>query len=177
MGNWSSRRSDHETELAVEEPEPEINKDELLAEMKRYIDERVRESQESAQHARKELEDRSKHYENEYELLYKKHEELIQKMETKNTSSKISEKAIDAFVKTMMDDPKTNIKGFPDAIESALYKKALKTIMYALAHTADVTSLRFMGHKISITIEPEEPASVPQTQPQSQVLQHVLQHH
>jgi hypothetical protein len=149
MGIMSSRRENVQPEVVEQ---PKIDKDELLAEMKQYIDERVSESQE----ANRELEVKSEHYKLEYEKLYQKHEALIQEMEMKNTKSKISEKAIDAFVQTMMDDPKTNIRGFPDAIESALYKKALKTIMYAVAHTADVTSLRFMGHKISITIEPEE---------------------
>lgn len=139
-------------EAAEEESEEKFSKDDLIEEIKKYIDEKVGDLKE---HSRA-LEVSSDHYKTEYEKLYQKHEALIQEMELKNTSSKISEKAIDSFVKTMMDDPKTNIRGFPDAIESALYKKALKTIMYAIAHAADVTSLHFMGHKISIAIEPEE---------------------
>ena len=174
MGLTNSKPS---ADTPVEEPqledEPQYNQEELFEQIKEYIDERLKPLQ---QHSR-ELEGRAKeletysrgleahshtletenmHYKSEYEQLYQKHEALIQKMELASTHSKISEKAIDDFVKTLMSDPKTNIRGFPDAIESALYKKALKTIMYAVAHTVEVTSLRFMGHKIRITIEPEE---------------------
>ena len=157
MGGMCSKgmiKVDEPHELAPAEPQEEtfIDKEELLNEIKKYIDDRIDKGQENNRSLKAETD----HYKEEYEKLYQKHEALIQEMSLHSTRSKISEKAIDAFVKTMMDDPKTNIRGFPDSIESALYKKALKTIMYAFAHTADVTSLRFMGHKISITIEPEE---------------------
>jgi len=161
-GLWSKEEED-----AIFYESEEINKEDFINEIRKYIDDRLEDAQQNAKEIlekvndeNKELETQNNHYRTEYERLYQKHEALIQEMEMRNTRSKISENAINAFVKTMMDDPKTNIRGFPDAIESALYKKALKTIMYAVAHTADVTSLHFMGHKISITIEPEEETSL-----------------
>lgn len=90
-----------------------------------------------------------------YDDLYAKHEALLNaRGSISNLESQISDEAIDRFVKTLIDDPKTNIYGFPDVVESAVYRNVLKTMLHAVAHVTNDSNVLFLGHKIRIVIEP-----------------------
>ncbi len=92
-----------------------------------------------------------------YNELYAKHEKLLQASSSvQPVQSQISDEAIDSFVKKLLADPKTNIYGFPDVVEGAVYRNVLKTMLHAVAHISDDSSILFLGHKIRITIEPVE---------------------
>lgn len=94
-------------------------------------------------------------YKRAYDDLYKRHEELLQSS-TKVTvvKKKISDEAIDVFVKTLLTDPEINVHGLPDVVERVLYRKVLKIILGTLGHVADNAEIEFIGHKITIGIEP-----------------------
>lgn len=97
-----------------------------------------------------------------FDDLYAKHERLLQTSTTvQPVHSQISDEAIDSFVKKLIDDPKTNIYGFPDVVESAVYRNVLKTMLHAVAHISDDSSILFLGHRIRITIEPADAVVTP----------------
>ncbi|HMP32243.1 MAG TPA: hypothetical protein PKD85_21730 [Saprospiraceae bacterium] len=94
----------------------------------------------------------------EFENLKRNHEMLIAEKEKQVhiPDSIISDKAIGAFVQKLIDDPNTNIYGFPDKMEKALYNKLLKTILHAVAHISDESAILLFGHRIRIVIQPLE---------------------
>ena len=92
----------------------------------------------------------------EFENLRRKHEALIERQgkDLHIPKSVISDKCIDGFVQKLIDDPNTNIYGFPDSMEKALYNKLLKTILHAVAHISDESAILLFGHQIRILIQP-----------------------
>lgn len=94
-----------------------------------------------------------------YDDLYAKYNVLlskIAKIPTPQTESRISDAAVDQYVKTIVADPKLNIYAIPDAIEGAVYRNVLKLMLHSIAHTTDATGLVFIGHKIRLVLEPLE---------------------
>ena len=89
-----------------------------------------------------------------YDELYAKHSLLLQQRPLQAVTSKISDAAVDGFVKELLADPNINIYALPDALEGALYRNILKTILHAMAHATDATGVILLGHKIKIVIEP-----------------------
>lgn len=125
-----------------------LEKQMIVSELKDYVDERLNKTTEKQ---RRELE----RCREAYDILYTKYDKLLTaRTAVEVVKSKISDEAIDSFVTQMMADPHTNMYGFPDVVESAIYRKLLKTTLGAVAHAADSTEIRFMGHKITFTIEP-----------------------
>ena len=96
-----------------------------------------------------------------YDELYAKYNILLSKIAKINPGtdpieSRISDEAVDQYVKTVVADPKLNIYAIPDAIEGALYRNVLKLMLHSIAHATDATSLVFIGHKVRLVMEPLE---------------------
>jgi hypothetical protein len=124
--------------------------------IKKYIDESIRESIKEAIHEikhREVIKDDDGENNEEFENLKKKHEALLGRS-SDIPKSVISDKAIGSFVQKLIDDPDTNIYGFPDRMEKALYNKLLKTILHAVAHVSDESAILLFGHRIRIMIQP-----------------------
>lgn len=116
--------------------------------IKEYIDESIKES------LLQNIKDNSDGKNNEeFENLKKKHEALLGRS-ADIPKSVISDEAIGSFVQKLIDDPDTNIYGFPDRMEKALYNKLLKTILHAVAHISDESAILLFGHRIRIMIQP-----------------------
>lgn len=125
----------------------------ILEEAKRYTDEKLAEKSKSKEE--KSSNDVSLASKDAYDSLYAKHEALLNTREPiRDVQSRISDEAIDKFVKTLIEDPKTNIYGFPDVVEGAVYRNVLKTMLHAVSHVTDDSNVLFLGHKIRIIIEP-----------------------
>ena len=103
----------------------------------------------------------------ERETLISKHVELLQKgVQVKQVSSKISDQAIDDYVKEILSDPTVShgrLSVITDAVEGAVYRKALKAVLHAVALAADSSHIQFIGHRVVFAIEPvEDECSIPQ---------------
>jgi hypothetical protein len=91
-----------------------------------------------------------------YNQLYQKHEALLAER-ARNASpapaSRVSDVALDAFVKTLLADPGVNMRFVPDAIEGAVYRNVLKMVLHSLAHASDTAGIELLGHHIRLVIE------------------------
>lgn len=89
--------------------------------------------------------------------LIKEHNELVQTgVQVQKVVSKISEKAVDDYVESILSDPAVQHGYITEAIEGVVYKKALKVVLHAIAKAADSAHLQFIGHKVTFAIEPSE---------------------
>lgn len=117
-----------------------------------YIDERLKNNANQD-----ELEKKYETLRVEYESLKREYKKLLSSStEVDVVQSKISEEAVQKFVQNILNNPNTNIYMIPDAIESSVYKSTLLAVLHSLSHLADNSHISFMGHRIQISIIPEE---------------------
>jgi len=100
-----------------------------------------------------------------YDDLYTKYNLLLSKISKINPGtdpieSRISDEAVDQYVRTVVADPKLNIYAIPDAIEGVVYRNVLKMMLHTIAHATDATGLVFIGHKVRLVLEPLETTPV-----------------
>nr|QBK85677.1 MAG: hypothetical protein LCMAC101_02720 [Marseillevirus LCMAC101] len=117
-------------------------------EMESYINSQLRERDEKVFHLRKAYDD-----------LFEKHSQLLEQIARNNIMdvnkrSNISGEAIQKFVDELLADPNVNIYGFPDKIESALYRNTIRMILGAMEKLFNNVSIDFIGHKITVVMEP-----------------------
>lgn len=125
-----------------------VSKEELT----RYFSDRNKELNE----AREEIEEMKRSYDElwrKYNTLLEKSKECSREGKTECESS-ISRVNIDKFVDTIIDDPETNIYGFPDAIERAIYANTIKIALSALTKVLDTAKLDVLGHSLRANITP-----------------------
>jgi hypothetical protein len=117
-----------------------------------YIDERLKNNT-----VHDELEKKYEVLRIEHESLKREYKKLLSSSTEVNiVESKISEEAVQKFVQNILSNPDTNIYMVPDAIESSVYKSTLMAVLHSLAHFADASHISFMGHRVKISIVPEE---------------------
>ncbi len=97
-----------------------------------------------------------------YDDLFKKHSEILEQVARNNSldavkQSNISGEAIQKFVDELLADPNVNIYGFPDKIEAALYRNAMRMILGAMEKLFNNVSVDFIGHKITVAMVPNDP--------------------
>ena len=98
----------------------------------------------------------------EYDDLFKKHSQLLEQVARNNSvdvakQSNISGEAIQKFVDELLADPNVNIYGFPDKIESALYRNIIRMVLGALEKLFNNVNIDFIGHKITVAMVPDDP--------------------
>lgn len=71
-------------------------------------------------------------------------------------TSGVSKFEIDAFVEELMANPETNLGFVPDIIERPMIRKILYLVMNALSKVVDTTSVRFLGHELNFSINPQK---------------------
>ena len=121
--------------------------------METYINSQLRERDETEFQLRKAYDD-----------LFEKHSRLLEQIARNNImdvnkQSSISGDAIQKFVDELLADPNVNIYGFPDKIESALYRNTIRMILGAMEKLFNNVSVDFIGHKITIVMEPTLPST------------------
>lgn len=94
----------------------------------------------------------------EIEILKAEKDQLIK--ENNNTleefqTSLISEAYINKATEELLNNPDINIYGFPDAIESKIYKNMFSIILNNLANVLDENKIVFAGHHIKFRLEPD----------------------
>ena len=97
-----------------------------------------------------------------YDDLFKKHSQLLEQVARNNSldaakQSNISGEAIQKFVDELLADPNVNIYGFPDKIESALYRNVIRMVLGAMENLFNNVSVDFIGHKITMAMVPDDP--------------------
>jgi len=97
----------------------------------------------------------------EYDTLSKTHDDTLTKIHEGRTdeiqSSAVSDRAIDKFVDDIIADPNTNIYGFPDKLERAMYRKSAKMTLVGLEKVFENIALEVIGHRIRISMQPLRP--------------------
>ena len=103
------------------------------------------------------LEERRDNLKCDYEDLSRRYKELEYSMKNHDSIvSDISAVSIEKFVDTIIDDPSTNIYGFPDAAERAIYRNVLKIVLGSLEKTLSTAKVELFNHKITFHISPVE---------------------
>ncbi len=97
-----------------------------------------------------------------YDDLFKKHSDILEQVARNNSldaikQSNISGEAIQKFVDELLADPNVNIYGFPDKIEAALYRNAMRMILGSMEKLFNNVSVDFIGHKITVAMVPNDP--------------------
>jgi predicted nuclease with TOPRIM domain len=165
MGNKQGKsKKDHDEEVKTISQYIDGKFEELLksnqtsiTEIRGYISEKMKEHLEGSAEANSEADEQAKKVKDAYDQLCEKHKALVEDLNIPQApASKISEDAVAEFVEKLMADPKTNIYGFPDVIESAVYRNLLKTVLHAVAHACDESVIVFLGHQIRVSIQPLE---------------------
>lgn len=156
MGSGNSRENSTK-KLNLDE-----NRETLTREVKQYIDDNFHTlklefslKKRSLKTELEQLKSENAELRKKYEDLTRMHHEVFQKeLNVKEVSSKISDDAIDRYVADYLNDPNVNHGYFIEAMEGAVYRRALKSVLHALAATVDTASIQFVGHKIVFGIEP-----------------------
>lgn len=101
-----------------------------------------------------------------YDNLYARHTALVALTSSETVSSSssssssssptISSEKIAEFVDTIIDDPRTNIYGFPDKMERAMYTNVLHIALLSLGKVLSASKIEVIGHNIQATISPSE---------------------
>jgi hypothetical protein len=114
-----------------------------------------------------ELQEQKKKYDElmaKYSELVEKHNNLVESgVEVKEYSSKVSEKVVDDYVRDMLDHPDVQHGYFTEAIEGIVYRRALKSVLHAIARATETAQIQLMGHRFIFGIEPipeEKPIAV-----------------
>lgn len=103
------------------------------------------------------LNEEKKRLQEAYDRLYKEHLDVLEQI-NKGASftpvSKISDKAIETFVDTLINDPEINIYGLPDRLEKAMYRNTLKMVMHSLEKVFSNVGVELIGHRLRVNMEP-----------------------
>lgn len=82
------------------------------------------------------------------------------------TINPISRQRIDEFVEQMLQDPAINISYLPDVVERQIYRNVFQVMLGTLDKLLHDSSIRFLGHEITMSLRPLGPASLePHTSP------------
>lgn len=68
----------------------------------------------------------------------------------------LSKKKINEFVDQLLSDINVNIAYLPDFVERQIYKNVLSIILGILDNTLNTTSINFMGHQLTISMQPQQ---------------------
>ena len=90
-----------------------------------------------------------------YENLMKKYNELLKEKHIE-TNIKISDEKIKETAVKILEDPKTNISGFPDIIERRIYENVFKIFLNTLAGATETSNIIIAGHRLKLLITPYE---------------------
>jgi len=70
--------------------------------------------------------------------------------------SLISDEIINEFITSILLDPEINIRLLPDSLERRAYQTLIYTMMKVLRDIIDKVELRILGHKITLSINPDK---------------------
>lgn len=80
-----------------------------------------------------------------------------QNQNTRNVEKiEISKKQIDIFVERLLNNKDINIKYLPDYVERQLYRNMFTILINLIQNLTDTTEIKFMGHKILLSVAPNE---------------------
>ena len=139
----------------------------LTEEVKSFVEARISSFHNELAFHRQAADESNLKYENlrqEHTRLQQEYEKLVQSgVEVRQVSSKISEQAVDDYVKKIFSDPASQHGYITDAVEGVVYRRALKAMLHAVAHAADSSNFQFVGHQMVFGIEPIPlpPSAVP----------------
>ena len=92
----------------------------------------------------------------EYKLLVKNMNESGDNVNGKVRLKAISKKRIEDYTEFLIQDKETNIGWMPDFVERKLYRNVFEILINLLTGIAESTSLKILGHEITLDLEPEE---------------------
>jgi hypothetical protein len=69
-------------------------------------------------------------------------------------TSFISDKVVDEFVDSLINDPKINIKYIPDSIERSFYRNVVMSILGSISNMLSGTKINMLGHVILMYMVP-----------------------
>ena len=100
-------------------------------------------------------------------MINQKQEKKIKELENKNSTilemaeehrldsqSELSIKRLNNFVEELLQNEKTNIGFIPDFAERQIYRNTFKILFKLMDKLFETTSIKFMGHKLKLDIEP-----------------------
>jgi hypothetical protein len=73
-------------------------------------------------------------------------------------SATVSRQKVEELVEQMLQNPEINIRYFPDAVERQLYRNVFSLALNVLGELLKTTSIDLMGHRIQLTLVPDEQA-------------------
>ena len=143
----------------------------LIVEIKTYVDDQISSVKADIDAQRhREIQNRSwwpgsselEEEKTKYKELLAKYTELVEKyketiqigVQVTEVSSKVSEKAIDDYVKDILDHPDFQHGYFTEAVEGMVYRRALKAVLHAIARAAETANIELMGHRFVFGLEP-----------------------
>jgi hypothetical protein len=89
-------------------------------------------------------------------LLKKEISELRLQKEKAEAKRLLSKRNIDDFVSTLIKDEDVNIAFLPDIVEKQIYINTLSILLHLVEHVLTDTKVEFLGHEISIRVNPIE---------------------
>lgn len=94
--------------------------------------------------------------ENKVKHLESKNEQLLTQAEVNriDSLSELSQKRIDEFVEELLKNENINIDYLPDFVERQIYRNTINITFKLLNKLFNTTSIKFMGHKLKLDIEP-----------------------
>jgi len=100
-------------------------------------------------------------------IVNKKQEKKINRLEKKNTTileqaeherldslNELSIKRLNEYVEELLQNENINIKYLPDFAERQIYRNTFSILFKLFNKLFDTTSIKFMGHKMKLDIEP-----------------------
>lgn len=100
-------------------------------------------------------------------MINEKQEKKIKELENKNSTilemaeehrldsqGELSIKRLNNFVEELLQNEKTNIGFIPDFAERQIYRNTFKILFKLMDKLFETTSIKFMGHKLKLDIEP-----------------------
>ena len=100
-------------------------------------------------------------------MINQKQEKKIKDLENKNSTilemaevnrldsqGELSVKRLNAFVEELLQNESTNIGFIPDFAERQIYRNVFNLMFKLMNKLFDTTSVKFMGHKLKLDIEP-----------------------
>ncbi|QKF94693.1 hypothetical protein QKU48_gp1235 [Fadolivirus algeromassiliense] len=102
------------------------------------------------------LKKKNNELENQVKDLQDKNEQLLNSAEINRLDSmgELSKKRIDEFVEELLKNENVNIDYLPDFVERQIYRNTINITFKLLNKLFNTTSVKFMGHKLKLEIEP-----------------------
>lgn len=133
----------------------------LFSSYKKSSDETIETLKNENTELKKQLESLKSIADNSTKLTSKPKKEVIQ--ENNNIDSKIKElskERINEFVEKILADTDMNIAYIPDFVERQIYRNVFCLLLDLLEKTIDTTSLNFIGHTLTLKLQPTEQKQV-----------------